>query len=114
MWIKNRWESDTMNLEQLIEILETKDPNIILRRGFNNPHSYRGYYEQLAFEIVEDISIGDMLECAKDALNNIYEGYKGGSYTMDKYTSVHLSNIGETGNELSEMLLQCMINNEVT
>lgn len=102
-----------MNLEQLIELLERQNPTTVLRRGFHNPHSYRGYYEHLAFEITDDICIGNMLRYAKEALGNTYEGWKGGDYIMNGYTDVYLSNVGETGEELGEMLLQCMLNNKI-
>jgi len=38
-----------------------------------------------------------------------YHGYKGGSYTMEKWTKVHLANYGECGDELSERLLRYML-----
>ena len=98
-----------MVLEDLIEELEKANPDIVCKVGFNNPHSYRGYYDQLAFEPVEDITVGEMLEAAKEALGSTYTGWKGGEYTMSEYTDCHLANRGNTGEELGATLLKLMI-----
>lgn len=60
-----------------------------MREGFANPHSYRGYYDQLAFEPAYGVTIGSMLDAAKSAVGAIYYGYKGGSYRMGKWTDVY-------------------------
>ena len=98
-----------MILKELIDFLESKDPTIILPLGFNNPDSYRGYYEELAFEPAENISIGEMLKCAIEALGSTYTGYKGGEYTMGEYTDVYLANWGETGESIGPVLLNLMV-----
>jgi len=41
-----------MMLSDIIETLEKYDPATIVPLGFGEPHSYRGYYDQLAFEPV--------------------------------------------------------------
>jgi hypothetical protein len=71
-----------MTLNELIRYLEKEDPKKVVAIGFNNPHSYRGYYEDLAFEPAKNITVGEMLDCAKGALGKTYEGYKGGEYKM--------------------------------
>jgi hypothetical protein len=50
-----------------------------------------------------------MLDAARSAVGTTYHGYKGGSYTMEKWTKVHLANYGECGDELSERLLRYML-----
>ncbi|WP_305012358.1 hypothetical protein [Hymenobacter mellowenesis] len=93
----------------MIEFLETQNPNKFVPMGFHNPHSYRGYYSELAFEPVEKVTVGKMLECAKEALRNTYEGWKGGDFTMNSYTDVYLAEEGSTGEEISEILLKYMV-----
>jgi hypothetical protein len=39
-----------MYLTNLIAFLEKYDPAQVVPVGFHRPHSYRGYYDQLAFE----------------------------------------------------------------
>jgi hypothetical protein len=65
-----------------------------------SPHSYRGYYDQLAFELdsfrgTRTRTVKDALEEAESALGRTFEGYKGGEYVMKRDTPVWLSNYGE-------------------
>ena len=94
-----------MSLGGIIARLEREDPERILPIGFADPHSYRGYYEQLAFEPRRNISIGDVLEAARSALGATYEGYKGGEYTMGQYTACWISHYGSTSDNLIGPLL---------
>lgn len=85
-----------MTLGELIRNLEQVNPNKICKRGFKNPHSYRGYYDNLAFESAQNISVGSMLSDARSALERSFEGYKGGDYTMSRNTLVWLAQWGDT------------------
>lgn len=102
-----------MTLGDLIATLKEHPAGRVVYVGFNNPHSYRGYYEQVAFEPAENISIGEMLAAAEEALGSTYQGWKGGDYTMSSYTSCWIANEGDTGDELSERLLSYMLADEV-
>lgn len=92
-----------MHLGYLISRLEQevalKGPQHMIPLGFHRPHSYRGYYTQLAFVPCFDVRLGEMLKDAKSANRAIYEGYKGGSYRMDEYSMVYLAREGSTGEE---------------
>lgn len=61
-----------MTLDELIAALDAADPDLVLPDGFTNPHSYRGYYEQLAFEPAQDVRVADMLADAREALGTTY------------------------------------------
>lgn len=100
-----------MSLGELIAALEAADPRLILPDGFHNPHSYRGYYEQLAFEPAQNVTVGAMLADARSALGAVYEGYKGGSYRMVDYTDCWIAEYGSTGDGdmLSPMLVRLML-----
>lgn len=98
-----------MTLGELIETLSKEDPELVLPRGFARPHSYRGYYEQLAFEPDEHVAVGDMLKSAREALGAVYDGYKGGHYTMTEDTQCWLAEYGCTGEELSAPTLRAML-----
>lgn len=97
-----------MYLNDLIEFLEERDPGTPVPLGFDNPHSYRGYYDELAFEPKENTTIGDMLACAKQAVGSTYGGYKGGEFTMDEYSPVWLAKRGRTGESIGPVLLRYM------
>ena len=92
-----------MTLQELIDILKTCDPSKEVD-GFGNPHSYRGYYDELAFEPMRT-TIGEMLAAAESADGCSYTGYKGGSFEMDGDTQVHLAHYGCTGNDITKEML---------
>jgi hypothetical protein len=99
-----------MTLGELIEFLAARDPQKVVPLGFHKPHSYRGYYEDLAFEPCEQTTVGAMLACAKEALGHTYTGYKGGEYTMEEWTKVWLSEYGDnSGQSIGEVLLRYMV-----
>lgn len=80
-----------MNLKDLRFFLEEQPRDKICKYGFNNPHSYRGYYDEVAFEPASDVSIQSMLDCVDDALTEEFEGWKGGIYEYDLSTNVHIA-----------------------
>ena len=92
----------------LIAKLE-KEPDRMVVRGFNHPHSYRGYYDRLAFAPASNVSIRSMLACAREANGATYQGYKGGEYEMGDLTDCYLASYGNTGDELSAALLDYML-----
>lgn len=98
-----------MRLGELIEFLKGVDPAKVCRFGLKNPHSYRGYYEDLAFEPAENVTVGEMLAAAEYALGETFTGYKGGEYVMGEHTDCWLANYGDGGGEgIGPMLLQYM------
>ncbi|GAB7044878.1 hypothetical protein [Catenuloplanes indicus] len=98
-----------MFLEDLITALAAEDRNKPVKHGFGSPHSYRGFYEQLAFEPIENTTVGAMLDAACEALDATYEGYKGGTYRMDSLTECWLAEYGSTGEQLGPTLLRGML-----
>ena len=88
-----------MRLKDLISYLEFKDENAIAVNGFGAPHSYRGWYEQIAFEPVEQTTAGDMLVCAREALGKTFTGWKGGDFYMDGNSFVNIAFQGDCGQD---------------
>src|SRR5690348_7658276 len=89
-----------MTLGELISELKKMDANKVVPIGFGSPHSYRGYYEDLAFEPAENVTIGSMLAHAESALGKTFQGYKGGDYVMEDSTTVWIASYGEGGGEV--------------
>lgn len=85
-----------MTLNRLIELLKQADPQHTCKKGFRNPHSYRGYYERLAFEPASNVQVHEMLYLAEDALGDTFSGYKGGEYFMHGDVEVHIAFYGQT------------------
>jgi len=98
-----------MTLGELIYVLERANPAKKVPHGFRNPHSYRGYYEQLAFEPCGETTVGEMLKAAKGALGQTFQGYKGGDFRMDQHTDVWIARYGECGDGMSHMLMCYML-----
>lgn len=69
--------------------------------NLRNPHSYRGYYCDLAFECCGgDMRAGELLAICEDTLGRTFEGYKGGDFTMGKNTPVWIASYGYSGKKL--------------
>jgi len=64
-----------------------------------SPHSYRGYYSDLAFEKGEGTrSVGSLLEQLKnECLGQTFTGYKGGDFYMDEHTPLWIAHYGSSG-----------------
>jgi hypothetical protein len=104
-----------MVLGELIEFLKQYDPEKVVPLGFHKPHSYRGYYDHLAFEPAENITVGAMLAAAESAVGTTYPGYKGGEYEMGLYTDVWLSRYGYNDDEkIGWVLMKFIMGDQLT
>lgn len=100
-----------MFLKDLIEWLEEQPLNTKVPVGFGSPHSFRGYYTDLAFVPMENTTVGQMLAAAKSAVGAVYFGWKGGEYTMHEYTRCWLAEEGCDGEVIGPVLLNYMVGN---
>ena len=94
----------SLSFGELIARLEKENqdnPGKFLRFGFRNPHSYRGFYEGIAFEPANKISVEEMLASAKDALGKTFQGWKGGDYIMGEHTPVYIGEYGDCGDPIT-------------
>lgn len=94
-----------MNLRTLIERLERLPADLVFPHGFGAAHSYRGYYEQLAFTPKDNVTVAEMLAEARKADGSTHHGWKGGQYTMDLDTPVHVAESGDCCDEGSMLEL---------
>lgn len=92
-----------MTLGQIIEALE-KMPGDAEVANIHGVHSYRGYYDDLAFEQGEGTRPAtDLLADCKSAMGKAFEGYKGGRYVMGELTPVWIADYGCCGVKLIEL-----------
>lgn len=103
-----------MYLLALVQELRKHDPDKHVALGFHNPHSHRANYYDLAFEPIENTTVGAMLAAAEDAEGRTFQGYKGGDFTMGSYTDVFLAWEGSCGEEISVFTLAYMLGGKVT
>jgi hypothetical protein len=104
-----------MTLLEMIEALKSLPPNFMV--PLENPHSYRGYYDELAFEVGEPRPVQDVIADAENVYGKTFTGYKGGEYEYGDYTPVHVASYGSTGEELTQdffdkIILQAELDNE--
>ena len=64
------------------------------RYGFTYPHSWRGAYDEVAFETCGRVTLRQVLADVEGALNGTFTGWKGGEYSYDHSTPVHLDSPG--------------------
>lgn len=98
-----------MNLAQLKTLLEMQPISRLCSDGFDSPHSYRGYYNEVAFEPAHDVSIGQMLDSVNLALADTFCGWKGGEYKYNLLTPVHIAFQGCVSDEEYKFPLNIVI-----
>lgn len=86
-------------LGELIDGLRQADPEAPI--GLHNPHSYRGYYSDLALEPTEaPIKVCQLINQLEEVFGTELTGYKGGEFLMSADTPVWVANYGCTGSAL--------------
>lgn len=105
---QNERAAHQMTLGELILVLKSL-PQDQLIEGLTDPHSYRGYYRDLAFErcIHGEKTVEETLKMAEGCLNCTFGGYKGGDYTMHKNTPIWIAVYGYAFGEKIMRLNEC-------
>lgn len=90
-----------LTLGRLIAVLEEMPPGTEVA-NLKAPHSYRGYYTDLAFEHYDSqlTTAGDLLEMCKGCMGQVFQGYKGGNYPMHRNTPLWVAHYGSCGQKL--------------
>lgn len=98
-WKKERSETQ-MTLGKMISRLKEL-PESLQIQGISDPHSYRGYYEDIAFEPTsKKVSIAALLKECESSMGQVFCGYKGGDFVMGALTPVWVANYGSCGIKL--------------
>jgi hypothetical protein len=108
-WQQERAESQ-MTLGSLIAILKEFPPDMEMQ-VITGAHSYRGYYEDLAFDVniatpggpVSTQTVALNLEYCESLLNQTFTGYKGGDFQMHAKTPVWVAHYGCCGMKIKEI-----------
>jgi hypothetical protein len=80
----------TMTLKEFKDHLSNFPDNHIFDFGISEPFSWRGFYSEVAFEIVEQrTSKEEIMANINKAYNGTFIGWKGGEYVYDDHTEVH-------------------------
>ena len=98
-WRQERSQSQ-MTISDLLGRLSELQPDLLIE-GLGEPHSYRGYYSDLALaRLGKSISVAALEETVGEVLGAELIGYKGGEFLMDEGTPVWVASYGSCGNKL--------------
>lgn len=80
----------------LLDRLREADPEALVY--LERPHSYRGYYADLALEpAARPIRVWELINQLSDVIDTELTGYKGGEFLMEADTPVWIAAYGNTG-----------------
>jgi hypothetical protein len=100
---------DQMTVGEILGRLKRMNPDSPSRWTFGPPHSYRGYYDQVAVTVhAYESSVGDAVAEITKCLDT-FTGYKGGEFTMDLSTPVWVASAGDTGFPLTQRFLDLFL-----
>lgn len=96
VWQRER-AATQMTIGKMINILKMMPPDAPVPSL--DPHSYRGYYDDLAFDpTIEKITVETALKILTEGcLGKTFSGYKGGDYVMGLETPVWWAEYGREG-----------------
>lgn len=101
-WQRERAQTQ-MTLGKMVLALKNMPPDALVDT-ITHPHSYRGYYRDLAFERRDGkITSLAALELCQSAMGKVFEGYKGGEYMMGESTPVWIATRGTTGQRIMQI-----------
>lgn len=84
-----------LTLGELKDQLEKIDGDVLIY-GLGELMSYRGYYSDLAFVPVDNtVKARDVLIQVRNAMGEVFTGYKGGDYVMGRNTPLWLADYGD-------------------
>jgi hypothetical protein len=93
-----------MTLGKMIAVLENMPPETTVA-GLFRPHSYRGYYSDIAFENSALMrTVSELLQDCRDSMGRVFIGWKGGEFLMGENTPVWVAERGCCGNKLLNIL----------
>lgn len=101
-WADERSQTQ-LTLGAAIDLLENVDPDTLVA-GLGAPHSYRGYYTDLAFEPESNRQpASEALATLRSCMGKTFTGYKGGDFVMHENTPLWEANYGCTGRPILSM-----------
>ena len=95
-----------MTLGKMIKRLKALPSDTLITPCLHNPHSYRGYYDDLAFEFAGDssVSAAELLKMCETCVGETFIGYRGGEFMMDEDTPCWAAIAGRVGRPILAIL----------
>jgi len=86
-----------MELKDFKQHIENAEKGKTFEYGISNPFSWRGSYDEVAFEILEiPMTREEMLIRIQKAYDDVFYGYKGGEYRFSDWTTVNFEDSGRS------------------
>lgn len=99
-----------LTVGEMITLLKSLDAEALVPY-LKKPHSYRGWYQDLAFEYSGgSIYAGELLKTFLALVNTDMDGYKGGTYRITERTLLWLATIGENGIPITGVFRESAMN----
>jgi len=104
-----------MNLGELKEIFDAVEDDKVTAFGFVDVFSWRGSYDEVCFEIGENVPAYKSKLMIMRAMNDEFCGYKGGDYRYGSGTPVNFENSGSSWSdgEYRETMISRIVGGEV-
>jgi len=100
------WGAATVG--SLIERLDGVESDMAIPLG--RPHSYRGYYEELAVERIDGPqTVAEFVDLLRSQIGVTHVGWKGGEFVMTEHTGVWVADEGSTGEPLTGLAMPTVI-----
>jgi hypothetical protein len=98
-----------VTLGAMIEALKgmPADTPVVFDDGETGPgtaNSYRGYYEDLAFNDMQGVTVGQFRSVCSESLGSTFQGYKGGNYRMTEATPLWRAPWGSCGRAIVDVV----------
>lgn len=82
-------------VDALAEASDSHQVVLDVQGGPARPHSYRGYYSDLAFEVGDVTTVAEFRAVCRSTVGSTFECYKGGEYVMGADTPLWVSSYGD-------------------
>lgn len=100
---------DQMTVGEILHRLRRIHPGGPTRWSLGLPHSYRGYYDQVAVTVhAHESTVSEAIDVIERCLAT-FAGWTSGEYTMREDTPVWVAAAGKTGFPLTERFFELLL-----
>lgn len=86
-----------LTIGNMIDELEKCNSQATVKGVIPDGGSYRGFYDQFYIERGDGVGVAELVRFLNGIVGQVFEGYKGGSYTMDRDSICFVATYGSTG-----------------
>ena len=83
--------------------------NVVLSIGLGKNMSYRGSYDEVAFEPQRNLTISECIQNVENCIDTTMFGYKGGEYECTKDTNANIAFYGSCGTPITSFVMNILL-----